>query len=624
MLQNLRDNLKGTVAVIVLIIFIVPLVLFGVEQLFVGSMSGTGAASVNGEEISQRELQRQLVLEKQSRQQRFDLEPGSPQLEDSVLMAPVLQRMTRRLALEQVAKDGGMGADTDTLWKNIAQIEAFQVDGKFDRDLFKQRISYLYTASAFLEASASDMILGHINAGIGASSFVTDSEVSVISAISQQKRSYHNITIPSPSTEGIEVTDADIEAYYQEHSSNFIAPETVTVDYIKLTLADLASSVEVPDADVKAAYDLEVSEFIADPKFKVAHILLKNEQGREARIEELSKKLKDGNFTDLAKEYSEDLGSKERGGDLGEMIADAYPDEFVEAVSTLSVGEVSSAVETDAGIHFIKLLDKTNVEAPSFEERKDSIERQLSLDLARESYAQKLETMAEATFGADSLNAAADQMSLEVKTSWPFGRNGTSDIAQSADVAIAAYGDDVLLEGHNSRVLELPNDEAVVLRLNSHTPEAVKPLALVKNEIKATLLEKQKQEIMERKSEELMAKLGQSDDPEAVAKELSYEYVKREAVTRSSADADPMLLRKVFSMARPAEGLPMTYETVKTPAGVSLIGLYNVEDGKPSDVEDAQLSAMKQQLGYQIGQVEMAAFEASVVARAKIELPDLQ
>src|SRR5690606_26884008 len=182
MLQSVRDNLKGTVAVFVLAIFIIPLILFGVEQLFVGSLGGAEVATVNGESINRVDFQRELTLEKQRLQQQFELDANNPQLEDSVLSGPVLQRMVQREALYQAAIDGGMGASKEALWKQIASIEAFQVDGKFDYQVFKDRISYLYTPATFLVASERDFVLSHLNTGIAGTSFVTDEELKLLAS----------------------------------------------------------------------------------------------------------------------------------------------------------------------------------------------------------------------------------------------------------------------------------------------------------------------------------------------------------------------------------------------------------------------------------------------------------
>ena len=109
MLQNLRDNLKGTAAIFVLAIFIVPLILFGVEELFVGSVGGNDVAEVNGEGISARELEQAIFGEKQRLAQQFGLDINSDQLDDSLLRGPVLQRLIQRQALLYAARGRSQG-----------------------------------------------------------------------------------------------------------------------------------------------------------------------------------------------------------------------------------------------------------------------------------------------------------------------------------------------------------------------------------------------------------------------------------------------------------------------------------------------------------------------------------
>ncbi len=623
MLQDLRDNLKGTVAIIVIIIFIVPLVLFGVDKLFVDSAGSGSSATVNGEEISPIELNRELGFERQRRQQRFKLESNSPQLENSVLVGPVLKRMTRRLALYQAAREGGMGASADVLWRNIAQIEGFHIDGKFDYDLFKERISPLgYTRSTFLQASANDLVLQHVNSGISGSAFVTDQEISLLTAITKQQRSFFSVSIPKSSIGDVTVSDEDALAFYEKNSSSYMSPEEVVVEYVELSLSKLAESVDVSDEDVKSAFDQEVLDFVADPKYTVAHLLLKTEEGRDAKIAEIAAKLASGEaFSELVKVYSEDLGSKGTGGNLGELIPDAYPGEFVDAAQALAVGSVSEAVKTEAGVHFIKLLDKTNVEAPSFDERKDALKRQLSLNSAQEVYTKKLDVLGDTTFNSDALSQAADALSLSVQTSKPFGRNGFSGIASSPEVVTAAYAKDVLLEGRNSRVIELPGDTALVLRLKTHAPEAVKDYVLVKTEIKYQLKSDKENELLEAKALELKDRVVQGASAEVLAKELSYEYKYNENALRTDFDLGGDVVRKVFSLPRPFDAATPVLESMRTQDGYTLVGLSAVKDGVISDLEEEQLAALKGQLGYQLGQLELTAFENAIVGKASISLP---
>lgn len=619
MLQSLRENLKGAVAVVVLLIFIVPLVLFGVEQLFVGSVGGTEAATVNGEDISVRELQREIQFDKMRMQQQYDLSPTDPKLDDSELRGPALDRLVRRMALYQAAKDGSMGAGKDALWQNIAAVEGFQVDGKFDYQLFKDRISNFYTPATYLDASAKDHVLGQLNKGLTESTFITEADVQLIASITQQQRSFYSVDIPKASVSDISVTEEEIKEYYESNSARYMEPEKATVEYIELSLDDIANQNPASEEEVKSAYEIEVSEFNADPKYQVAHILIEDDADSEKAVSEVSEKLAAGEaFETLAATYSDDLGSKEAGGNLGELVEDAFPSEFVDAAKSLAAGEVSAPVKTDAGTHFIKVLAIANAEPPKFDERKEALMKQLARQNAQEAYITKMAKMDELTFGVDNLEVAAAELGLQVNTSKAFTRGGGVGVAANREIVEATFAEDVLKQGQNSRVIEIAGDKAVVVRLKEHTEAALKPLETVKASIETQLKTQKTNSLLEAKADELQAELAAGSDPEALATENNYTYSLHEDVKRNNFEVSRALVTKAFSLARPQTDKPV-YDKVKTAEGFSVVALVSVKDGEVGDLTEQEVSGIKGQLEYQIGQMEMTNFEQAVVAEAKID-----
>jgi len=621
MLQSVRDNLKGTVAVFVLAIFIIPLILFGVEQLFVGSVGGTDIATVNGEGVSRTDFMRELTIEKQRLQQQFELPPNSPQLEDSALSGPVLQRMVQREAMYQAAVDGGMGASRTEVWKQIAAIEAFQVDGKFNNDLFKERISYLYTPATFLRASEKDFVLGHMNAGVAETTFVTQQELELLAAITQQKRTFATIDVPRAEKAENPVTDADLEQYYQANAAQFVEPEKAKVTYVELSLDALAESVNVSEDEIRTIYQDEVSTFKADPRFTVAHILIEDKASAADDVKAVEAKLASGaDFAEVAKQYSADLGSKDSGGNLGVMIEEAYPKEFVAEVKKLEVGQVSAPVKTEAGFHIIKLVEKSNVEPPSFEERKDSIARQLARDIAQEDYLKKVALLDEKTFGADSLQYAADALGLEVKTSDWFTRNGGAGLMSNQQLVEEAFGDEVLAQKHNSKVIETGSGKAYVLRLAEHQPAKPIAFAEVKEQILEQLTEQRIAEETARKAKDVLDQIAAGKSAEDVAKELGLEYKQHEKTTRTSFEVGGAVLQKVFSLPRPADDQPIL-ESVSLPTGGAVVvRLTAVEDGSIADLVEAQRAGLQNQLRFQVAQNELNSFETGIIEKAKINM----
>lgn len=625
MLQSLRDNLKGTVAVVVIIIFVVPLVLFGVEQLFVGSIGGNDVAEVNGEGIPVNDYRRALESEKSRRIEQFNLEADSPQLEEDVLRKPVLERLARAQALIQAAKDAGVGASKSILWPDVMAIEAFQVDGKFDKELFKERISFQgFTPGTFIDAVREDFLINVVRSGIASSSFLTAADVELIATITQQKRSFFTVTIPKEPFSDVEVSDEEMKEYYQQNQQRYIERETVVVDYLEISLDELAASVEVSDAQLKAAYEEEVKDFSPEPKYEIAHILLKEGDDQQQKVDEVKQALSsEKSFAELAKTYSEDLGSKSKGGELGELLVDVYPQNFVDAAMALQVGEVSPAVETDSGVHFIKLLNVKNVEPPSFEDRKDFIKKQLSRELAQSDYVNKMTLLEEKTFGQIPLADVAEELGLKLKTSPPFGRSGGPGISSNKEVSTAAYSDEVLKEGYNSAVLEIPGSKAVVIALKNHNPEKVKDFEVVKSAINSQLEREKVNAKVEAAAQELQASISSQEDAKSLAEEAGYEFELHEAASRSDFEINVSALRKAFALPRPSEEVPLVLDGASIPSGgYALVGLIEVIDGSVEDMEEAQLDAMKQQLSAQLGMSEYSNFEDNVYNSAEVKMPE--
>lgn len=622
MLQGLRDSLKGTVAVVVIIIFVVPLVLFGVEQLFVGSVGGNDAATVNGEGIHVNDFQRELALEKQRLQVEHGLEPGSPQLDDAVLAEPVLRRMSRQLALIQAGQEGRMGAPEDEVWREIAAIEAFHVDGRFNSDRFVQLISGAYTPATFHEAASKDFLVRQLNSGIADSGFVTSLELDLVAAITQQKRSFTTIELAPESAGEISVSEAEIAQYYEDNAHEFMLPESVKVEYLEVSIDDLAAQIEPDEQAVRDVYQNEIADFSPEPRFSVAHILIEHGEGSAAKVEEVQGKISEGqDFSELAQQYSDDLGSKGVGGQLGELVEDAYPQAFVAAAKSMEAGEITPPVETEQGTHFIKVLDVTNVEPPTLEDRRHSITRQLSRQLAQESYVRIIAQMDELTFGADTLNRAAEALDLEVQTSESFSREGGSGIASSQQVVDSAYGEDVLEQGHNSRVLELPGQRAVVLRVAQHEQPRLVPLADVSEHIHASLTQEKLTHKLAEQAAGVISQLTAGQAYETVAEELGLAFEVHTDVNRNESEVSPPLLRKAFSLPRPGSDDDRIIDSVSLPSGgYAIIALTDVKDGSVNEMSDVELAGIKGQLSRIAAQGEFQSFESGVYERASIDL----
>jgi foldase protein PrsA len=144
----------------------------------------------------------------------------------------------------------------------------------------------------------------------------------------------------------------------------------------------------VTEDEVKQYYeDNKNTLFLVPVKVKASHILAmfpwkkdNSEETQEGREEALNKikmveeKLKNGGvFEDLARQYSDDTTSAEKGGDLGYISKGQMVEEFDKALFALDVGEVSGIVETEYGFHIIKVYDRQKEYIQKFDDVKESI-----------------------------------------------------------------------------------------------------------------------------------------------------------------------------------------------------------------------------------------------------------
>lgn len=626
MLQSVRDNMKGgLVASVVILFFVVPLVITGVgDGSFLGSVAGNDAAEVNGKEITKMELLRSVEMRKNQMLSQEGVDPTADYMKDENLRGPVLDALVRQAALVVSARDGGVAVADQIIDRQIGEIDAFRVDGKFDRQAYQRALRNLnYTPASFRNVLAEEMLSRQHGEAIAMSAFSTDKELDILVSLIQQKRSFFTLEVPKDKvTDAVDVTEEEIAAYYEENKANYKEAEKMVVNYIQLSVDELAKGLEVDEADIKKQYDVEIENFSKERsvEFEVAHILIENGEEQAAKVAELKAKLDaGGDFSELAAEYSNDLGSKDNGGSLGVLTPGMFPESFEQAVYALDSGEVSNAVETDSGTHFIKVVSKKTEEPPTFEERKEAIAAALKKVEAEQKYGTLLDQLGELTFTAPDLKEVAETMGLEVKTTQPFTRTTGSGIALNAQVRDAAFGDEVLTEGYNSKVLEVSVGNSVVVRKNKHFPERLKSVDEVKEQIVATLTEKETVDALQALAVSALEKLKAGESAEALAEAEGYAYKAFDKTKRATATADYQVLNTAFGASK--EGDATAYETVEDLKGnLVVVGVTEILPGTKADMPEQQYKALVSQLKVQSGRFESEAFEGQVVESAEVEI----
>src|SRR5580698_1469965 len=187
---------------------------------------------------------------------------------------------------------------------------------------------------------------------------------------------------PAELASTIQPTDAELSAYYSKHAGLYQIPEKRSAHYALLDLAKLRATTTVGDDALRAYYNSHIDEYKVENRVHVEHILFKTVGKTDAEIAEIRQKAEGvlkqarsgANFEDLAKKFSEDDGTKPKGGDLGWIVEGQTVPEFQQAAFTLPKGSISDLVKTQYGFHIIKVLDHEQAHTKSFDEVRNTIQ----------------------------------------------------------------------------------------------------------------------------------------------------------------------------------------------------------------------------------------------------------
>jgi peptidyl-prolyl cis-trans isomerase D len=456
---------------------------------------------------------------------------------------------------------------------------------------------------------------------------MTNEEARQLAALQQQQRDIRVIKFsPDADSTDIVVTGEEIEEYYRSNPERYMTPERVSVEYIEITSDELADSIDVDEEKIAQMYGVYKQTLLAKEERKARHILIQTgsseEKSKEAlmpKIEELQQRLNEGeSFEALAREYSEDPGSAKEGGDLGWVAAGDMVKSFEDVLFSLNKGEISGIVETQFGLHLIKLEDSRTPEVKTLAEMRSELEKEIKQDVLSSMFYDISEDMAVTAYeNPDSLDAVVDAVNKQPVTTELFTRDAGTGIAENQKFRNAAFASSVIQERLNSDVIELSPDHVAVLRLLKHEPASMKPLETVKVEIENTLRMKKAHDRKMAAAEEAKTRVSSGEAAESVLSENQriedYGTLKRADMGK----VDPSIVEAAFRMPHPEDGKPSTRVVNMMSGDIALVLLDRVTT--PAEVTPEQIDAVLQQRKNDVANAEFDYVITAVKDAAEIQ-----
>ena len=487
MLQAINDRIKGWLGIAIVILIGLPFALWGIGS-YLDDTGPRYAAKVNDSEISANEFERAVSMQ---RQQLQNQNGGAP-VDEKALREDTLKILINQRLLEEVTYSEGYRISDTILSERIKQL--FTVDGIFHRERFEAVVaSNGMNVPMYENSLRNELRLQQMQSAIVNSAFVTRQQVSQLAALDQQTRDISVLTfsIEHFST-AAKPTEEEIKQFYEANMQRFMRPEKIKVDYVEVTSDSLAQAVEIDEEQIQKMYQQYVDAVSGREERKARHILIQSSEAPAAakeKIELLAKQLEQGaDFSELAKEHSEDTGSASEGGDLGWVALGDMVKPFEQALFEMQKGTVSGVVETQFGYHLIKLDDVRGETIESIEVKRYEFEDELKKDAIASIFYDISERLAALAYeNPDNLDVVVEDLGLKVKTTGYFSRFDGTGIAENEKVRNIAYSALVLEQGSNSDIIEINPDHVVVIRLNEHVPATAIPLAEVSSKIENIL-----------------------------------------------------------------------------------------------------------------------------------------
>lgn len=638
MLQDIRDRATGPIAWFIIALLVVPFALWGINSYFQGGGGGNDVAKVGGQTISNMQLQQAYSNRYRRLKELLGKNFNPDMIKPKALRKEVLQSLIQRSLLVQYANQQGYRVTNQQVLGYLEQIPAFQDNGKFSPQTYRQVLKQHGMQPATFEGEIREsLLIQQLQQGLESSAVVTPAEVDHAYRLKHESRSVSFLVFHADDYQGkVKVTEQQIRKYYQSHKQAFATPQKVKLAYIDLNRNDLKPKKPATQSALKVLYQAQKDQFTTPAQRKVRHILIEvnketSSKAAKAKAEMIRKKIEQGaSFASMAKKYSQDAGTNDQGGELGWIKrGSGLPKPFVNAAFNLKQGAVSQPVRTQYGWHLIKLQSIRPAHTQSFDN--PQVQAKLKAEYQHRAVKSRFEKMSntldQVSFeNPDSLKPVANKLGLQIKETGWITRNGPhKGIMSNADVRKAAFSDQVFNQHVNSEPIDLSSNREVVLRVAEEQAAQTKPLKQVRSQIVKALTQKQSADMAQADAQKALSAASGGKSLSAVASQYSQATYRNPGfVQRNQQDLDSALLAKAFDMPHPQKGKPAHATVALSDGDYAVVSLSGIRYGDPSQASDSDRKKLRQQLRQQQGQAEFGAYMQSIRDQIKVKMLNQQ
>ena len=401
MMDSLRNFLTGYRLAIIIGLLALPFVFLGTSSL--GTVFGGSYGSVNGEDISELDFSVAANMRanklKETYGEEFDFNELDAQIQTTLINQELI---SQKVFLSEVRSLGLINNEETSVTKKIIINDPRYKNelGNFDEAIFESFAGQNgFSKNEYIELSTNLNVVEKYKSALSASTFQLPSETRGLASILEKKVDINFIKIDFQQLKNtIKNSLEDQVAYYNDNKELFLSDELRSFNYFALTVDDYKNRVAIPANYAADYYEDYLLKANASEQKRIAHVMVDKtnyESVTDARnkIETISANMQDGSsFETIVAEYSEDIVTKENGGDLEYFDEEIFPVEFGNALNGLNEGDLSSIIELEDSFHILKVTEVIKDKVRDFKDIEEEVIEELifseSLALLNDDYSQ--------------------------------------------------------------------------------------------------------------------------------------------------------------------------------------------------------------------------------------------
>jgi peptidyl-prolyl cis-trans isomerase D len=621
MLQSIRDGLQSQKWLMYIVLGLLALIFaawgaYGLVNFNAGG--STYAAQAGGQKVSIESARNAWLNQQTQYQQRLGGE--IPDAQKAFLQDRILESLIREALLTERSRDLGYRVSEQDVKQAIREEPAFQIEGQYSAEVAKERLAQAgITLSAFEAELRGALQRAQLQNGIAVSDFQTPTEIQRARALQNEQREVrYALLSPDKYSADIQVDDAAVQAYYKAHLAQYMTPESAKLQYAELRLDQLAAQVTPSEEDLKAAYDKNKDRYNEPEKRHGRHILIpigKDDAAAKKLADDVLAQVKSGkDFAALAKQYSQDPGSADKGGDLGWADRTQFVGPFSDALFGMSVGEVRGPVKTQFGYHIIRLDEVQAGRTKPFESVRPELEAELKHNAAGDKFGEIQEQIQQRLEQAGGdLGVLAKEFNLATGEVSPFLRGaGGAPLGTAQPVQDIVFGDSPLQPGRIGGPVLVGEDRLVLVKATDHKPPQPQPVAEVRDSIVTAIKKDRGSQSAMQAAQNAEAKLKAGASFDEMAKQLGVSSEPARFIGRTDSTIPAQLRDLVFNGPKPT-AQPIYRAVALQTGGAAVVALTQLRTEAPvldKDKSDQikQQSLIVKQDAARHGQGDAAAY----------------